>query len=138
MGLVCIYVINPKFSEFIKNIPLIYQLIISSVLFIAMIIDTIISSHVAFKLKKKLESIQSDFSKYINEEYDRMKQKQQESKDKISTILDEKIKKVFNDKKSKSTKKLVFKLSNINTKNINVINIIKNVLSKDGKKENKK
>lgn len=130
MGIILTYFINPFVLGFLNNIPNLYKIIIAIIFAVLMIIDTILSSNVAFKLKQKLKNIQSEVNGYMETEYAKIKQRQQENIQKISTMLKEKTVKLFDDKKSKSAKKLLFKLPEINNKNIDIIKIVKDELSK--------
>lgn len=132
MGVILTYLVNPTVMVLVNKIPQKLMIVISSILAVLMLIDTIISSNVAFKLKKKLKSIQQDVSNYMEDEYKKVKQRQQENKEKLSNLLKDKTVKLFADKKSKSEKRLLLRLPVIKNKNINInlAEILKDSLNK--------
>lgn len=139
MGVILTYLVNPVVIVLVNKIPQEFMIILASIFAILMLIDTAVSSNVALKLKKKLRSIQQDVSNYMEEEYRKVKQKQQENKDKLSNLLKDKTIKIFDDKKSKSERKLLLRLPIIKNKNINInlAEILKEELNK-GKIKNTK
>lgn len=129
LGVLLVFYINPNILSLINKIPNSILILISILVFIIMLIDTIISSNVAFKLSEKLRNIHEYVSNYVGDEYLKFKQNESELQYKISKEIKDKITDILNDRKSRSTKKLIIKLPSLENNEINLINIIKSQLN---------
>jgi len=99
LGLTLVYFINPFISGYVLKISNELQFIISGLIFLLLVFDTIKSSNTAFHLKSKLKIMKQDINNYIEEERNKISQRNKENledleemaskmKEKISTILD--------------------------------------------------
>lgn len=136
-GLILIYYINPFITKYVTIIPTKWQFIVSVILFILIIFDTIKSSNTAFNLKAKLRSIKEDIGEYLEEERIKISQINVENLNNLTNLMEYKISKILEGNKGKKLNKLIKKLPDVSKlKNVKVdaISIIKNHIS--NKKDN--